>query len=185
MKGVPASNNCAQSKDPACLYADVAARSGEQSSKHPAQPCKRQHVPAAIDEWAAAWNTFDAKRMADAFTSDGVYADLAFGANFTGRAGVMEWVETTAAAIANVTVSIEHAFASGDDVAVVWTFGGEVNEDGPLPALATGPNARGTFAVQAVSTFVMCGEHIRRAADYYNQADVLRQVGIPADAPLS
>ena len=95
--------------------------------------------------------------------------------------GVAAWVQSTAAALANVTVDVEHTFASGSDVAVVWTFGGMVNVDGPLAAVVAGPNAGGTFAVPAASILKMRGERIASVGDYYNKVDLFLQVGIPAD----
>ena len=138
----------------------------------------RAQAPRAVREWAAAWNEGDAGKMAALFAGDGAYEDHAFGVEFRGRDGIAQWVSITNASIDDAHVEIQHAFRHGDRIAVEWTFSGK-NTAGGLAGL---PPTGESFSVPAVSIFEMGGEEIRRVEDYYNQADLLRQVGLPAGA---
>lgn len=131
-------------------------------------------IPPIVEKWAKAWETDDAQGMADLFTEDGVYEDFAFQARFQGRDGVATWVKLTAENIPEVRAEILDAFQAGDRVAVRWVFHGT-----PLRFAAIEATGK-SFAVPAVTVFEMEGDRIRRASDYYNLADLFRQVGLPA-----
>ena len=133
-------------------------------------------APRPVREWAAAWNTGSPERMAALFTEDGAYEDHAFQVEFRGRDGVAQWVEITNAAIADTRVEVEEASRAGDRIYVEWTFSGTNSAGG----LAGQPPTGKAFSVPAVSVFEMKGNKIRRVEDYYNLADLLRQVGLPA-----
>ncbi len=138
----------------------------------------RGPAPRAVREWAAAWNTGDAGRMAALFTEDGAYEDHAFQVEFRGRDGIAQWVEITAGSIDDARVEVHEAFRHGDRIAVEWTFSGEDTAGG----LAGQPPTGKSFSVPAASFFEVEGNKIRRVEDYYNLADLLRQLGLPADA---
>ncbi|SER94069.1 nuclear transport factor 2 family protein [Actinokineospora terrae] len=165
------------------LVAGLALTSSSLSVAEPAGPAAAQdsahrHFPRIVEQWADAWNRGDANALSALFTADGTYTDHAFQASFTGRAGVKQWVELTKRAITPLHATVHTAFRSGDQVAVTWTFSGTSTDQNPF----TPPNnpAGRSFAVKATSVFTLHRDHIATADDYYNLADLLRQVGLPA-----
>jgi steroid delta-isomerase-like uncharacterized protein len=135
-------------------------------------------LPRIVTRWAAAWNSGSPDRMAALFTADGVYEDLAFQTTFRGPEGVATWVSITTRSIRDARVEVLDAFRRGDRVAVRWTFSGR-----DTGAFAPGlPPTAGAFSVPASSLFELRGGKLRRVTDFYNLADLLRQVGLPAGA---
>ncbi|MFC6089675.1 ester cyclase [Saccharothrix lopnurensis] len=128
------------------------------------------------DEWAAAWNTNSPERMAALFTDTGSYTDHAFQATFTGKDGVAGWVANTHASIEDPRVEIVDAFRSGDRVAVRWEFSG--TDIGSFAEHL--PPTGKSFTVPVLTHFELKNGKIARCEDYYNLADLLRQVGLPS-----
>lgn len=131
-------------------------------------------IPPIAAQWAAAWENDDAQGMAALFTPDGIYEDFAFQARFDGQDGVAMWVEITARAIPDARAEIIDAFRAGDRVAIRWTFHGTPENFAAIPGTGR------SFAVPAATILNMDGEKIAKASDFYNLADVFRQVGIEA-----
>jgi steroid delta-isomerase-like uncharacterized protein len=150
------------------------ARAAEQETRD----ANRRPVPRVVRQWADAWNNGSPERMAALFTDDGTYEDHAFQVAFHGKDGVAQWVSITTGAIDETHVEVTRAFRGGDRIAVEWTFSGK-NTAGGLAGL---PPTGKSFSVPAVSIFEMEGNEIRRVDDYYNLADLLRQVGLPSGA---
>lgn len=146
---------------------------------HEARDANRRPAPRVVKQWAAAWNAGSPERMAALFTEDGVYEDHAFQVVFRGRDGVAQWVSITTGAIDDTHVEVTGAFRSGDRIAVQWTFSGTDSAGG----LGGQPPTGKSFSVPAASIFEMKGNKIRRVDDYYNLADLLRQLGLPSGAP--
>lgn len=137
----------------------------------PARP-----VPEIVQKWMTAWNRADARGMAELFTADGSYENFAFQAESRGRDGIVQWVAITAQNIPDAHGRVIDAFRVGDRVAVKWIFSGT-----PLRLGPTGGTGA-SFAVPAVSYFELRGGRIRRVSDFYNVADLLRQLGLPSGA---
>lgn len=138
----------------------------------------RRPVPRVVRQWAAAWNAGSPGEMAALFTRDGVYEDHAFQVVFRGRDGVAQWVAITSGAIDDTHVEVDEAFRSGDRIAVRWTFSGTDSASG----LGGRPPTGNSFSVPAASIFQIKGDKIQRVDDYYNLADLLRQITPPSDA---
>lgn len=114
--------------------------------------------------------------MAELFTEDGVYEDLAFGFVMEGKQGVVDWVSITLAGAPDTNVDVVYAFEAGERAAAHWIFSGTHTG-------AWGPDLPPTgepFLLPVASLFELEGELIRRVHDYYNLATWLRQVGLPA-----
>ena len=133
-------------------------------------------VPPIVQQWCTTWNTGDAKGMAALFVPAGIYEDFAFQAKSQSQAGVAQWVAITAKNIPNAHMQIIEAIQQGDRAAVKWIFSGTPG------ALGTTPSTGKSFAVAAVSFFELRGNRIVRVSDFYNLADILRQLGLPADS---
>jgi steroid delta-isomerase-like uncharacterized protein len=138
------------------------------------------HAPRIVQQWATAWTTLNPVAMSKLFDRNGVYTDHAFQASFTGPAGAKTWVELTADSINPAKVTIHDTIVQGDRIAVTWTFSGTFTENSPFtpPYSAAGKS----FAVPATSIITLHHGKIRSVDDYYNLADLLRQVGLPAGA---
>ena len=140
----------------------------------PPAPSERP-VPEVVARWLDAWNQADARGMAALFTENGVYQDFAFGARVQGREGVAGWVELTVQNIPDARGVVLDAFRVGDRAAVQWVFSGTPIRMGPVEG--TGKS----FSVPVTSVFVLQGDRIHEVSDYYNRAEVFRQVGLPSD----
>lgn len=130
----------------------------------------QRRVPRLVTQWARAWNTAAADDLASLFTARATYSDFAFGATFTGRAEIAEWVRITHRSIDNLDVEVTDAFRTSDRIAVRWTFSGQI-VGAPKP-----------FSVPASTVMEIRRGKITYNGDYYNLAEVLRQSGLPSDA---
>jgi steroid delta-isomerase-like uncharacterized protein len=132
------------------------------ASAHPAP-----RTPEIVQDWAAAWNTSDPQAMADLFTPDGTYTDLALNFVSTGHTAIAAWEQNTDLLIADVHITITEAFRSNNHIAAETIYSGHIN------------GAPNSFAVPAVTTFELHGNLISSDRDYYNLATVLAQSGLP------
>lgn len=152
------------------------------AAAEPHRPGTDQHrpdprVPRLIRQWARAWETGDAELMASLFTSDGSYTDHAFQATFRGREGIAQWVVITLDSIADPRAAITDVVRGSDRAAVRWTFTGTFITQDPFAPVA---DVRGrSFSVPAVSWFTFSRGRISTVEDYYNLADLMRQLGLP------
>ena len=131
-----------------------------------------------VRQWAEAWNSGSPEQMAGLFTEDGIYEDHAFQATFQGKDAVAQWVSVTTGAIDDVQVEITGTSRRGDLITVNWIFSGRDTAGG----LGGQPPTGNSFSVPAVSTFQMKGNKIQRVDDYYDLADLLRQLYPPSGA---
>jgi steroid delta-isomerase-like uncharacterized protein len=128
-----------------------------------------------VDRWAEAWNAHSPEQMAELFSADGVYEDLAFGFALEGKEGVANWVSITLAGAPDLHVDVVYSFQVDDRAAAHWIFSGTHTG-------AWGPDLPPTgepFSLPVASLFELDGDLIRRVGDYYNLATWLRQVGLP------
>jgi len=131
-------------------------------------------IPAIAGQWMTAWNTKSPQAMAALFTNDGVYEDLAFQFASTGHKAIAGWIAMGADHLPDLRIEITDAFEFGDRVAVRWIFSAT-----PL-LLGSVPGTGKPFSVPAASIFELREGKVAKAQDYYNLADVLRQLGLPA-----
>lgn len=133
-----------------------------------------RRTPAIVKAWIAAWNRGDPKAMAALFAEDGVYDDHAFQARSEGRAAIATFVAITNGNMPGAKAEIADVFQTGDRIAIEWIFSGA-----PLRFGAT-PLAGKSFSVPVVTLLRMKGDRIQHEDDFYNVADVFRQLGLPA-----
>ena len=127
-----------------------------------------------VAAWASAWNDADAEGVADLYTRDALYEDLAFQVVFSGHEGIAQWHAITARAIPDASVDVEEVIRSGDRIAVRWTFAGT-----PVAIGETATSGK-SFSVPVVTLMEVEGGRVARVTDAYNLADLLRQIGLPA-----
>ncbi|WP_033293702.1 nuclear transport factor 2 family protein [Amycolatopsis jejuensis] len=160
----------------AVLVGLTAATALPQDTAQASQSTVSTRYPHVVTAWANAWNTGDAARMAELFTADGTYRDNAFQVSMSGRDGVANWVTITGKSIGSPQVDLIDAFRSGDRIAVRWTFSG--TDVGAFDR--TRPASGKRFHVPVTTIIDLRGSRIRQVTDYYNLADVFRQIGLPA-----
>jgi len=132
------------------------------ASAHPAP-----RTPEIVEDWAAAWNSSEPQAMADLFTTDGTYTDLALNFVSTGHTAIAAWEQNTDRLIADVHITITQSFRSDNHIAAETIYSGHIN------------GAPNSFAVPAVTIFELHGNLISSDRDYYNLATVLAQSGLP------
>ncbi len=126
-----------------------------------------------FQEYVEAWNGRRADRVLAFFADDCVYENLARGATYRGKAELRAWVEGTFAAIPDTTLELSSLFASGRWVGCEWVMNG--THTGDLPGIpATGKR----FSVRGATVAEVTGGKIARAADYWDLATFLRQLGV-------
>lgn len=130
-------------------------------------------VPPIVAKWADAWNRCDSAAMAKLYTTDAIYDDFAFQGRSEGTEGIANWVDITCKNIGNVRVTVLEATQSGDQITIRWVFDGTPPKGTPL---ATGKS----FSVPVLTQLKLKGQLIQYNGDYYNLADLFRQLGIPA-----
>ncbi|MEC3973841.1 nuclear transport factor 2 family protein [Amycolatopsis sp. H20-H5] len=118
--------------------------------------------------WASAWSGTDPQALATLFTPDATYTDLAIQVVCEGQDGVAEWKQRTDQLIADVRVTVNASFRSGDQVAIETTYAGHIH-GAPSP-----------FAVPATTILRLRHGLIAADRDYYSLATVLAQSGLPA-----
>jgi hypothetical protein len=124
-------------------------------------------TPVIATAWAEAWNGTSPQALADLFTPDGTYTDLAAGASLTGRDQIAGWKSGTDQLIADVHISVTEAFRKGSHVAIESVYSGQIY------------GAPHAFSVPETTILEMDGKLIASDKDYYNLGTVLTQSGLP------
>ncbi|GAA3807113.1 hypothetical protein GCM10022403_046510 [Streptomyces coacervatus] len=131
-----------------------------------------------VRSWAQRWNAGDAAGMTELFTVDCSYRDRAFQTHFTGLEGVAEWMRITQSHIPDLHIELHAAFGNERQAMARYTLSGTFGPDHPFDA---GQEVAGsTFSVPAASCFTVREGRIHAVEDFYNLADVMRQLGLPA-----
>lgn len=127
-------------------------------------------LPEIAIAWAAAWNGKPAEALGGLFTPDGTYTDHAIGLTLTGQEQISGWKARTNAMIDDASVTVSHAYRSGDHVTIEAVYAGHI-KGAPTP-----------FAVP-MATLLDTRDDLLITADrdYYSLASVLAQSGLPAD----
>jgi steroid delta-isomerase-like uncharacterized protein len=126
----------------------------------------------ALEEWAAAWSTADAARLASIFTDDCVYEDPTMGVLTHGKAELTAFADGIFAAIPDFTIELSARFACSGWAGMEWTMSG--THSGDLPALpATGK----PFTLRGASILELSTDRIGRCTDYWDMTAFLKQIG--------
>jgi len=135
------------------------------------------------DAYCEATSRHDGEAVASFFTEDGIYVDHVLGQRHQGKAaivGFFEWGEAQASTDSRLTL-LDH-FETADRYTLVWDFSGthdRSSEDPPLPA--TGKK----FVVRGVSVGTLEGGKIKENTDYWNMVELLSQIGLLPEEPVS
>ncbi|MFC8248301.1 nuclear transport factor 2 family protein [Streptomyces chartreusis] len=131
-----------------------------------------------VRSWAQQWNAGDAVGMAELFTEDCSYWDRAFQAHLTGREGVAAWIRTSQSHIPDLHIELLAALGGEQQAMARYTLSGTFGPEHPFD---TGQEIAGhAFSVPAASYFTMREGRIHAVEDFYNLADLMRQLDLPA-----
>ena len=126
-----------------------------------------------LDDWAAAWSSHDPERVLALFTEDCVLEDVTFGVATRGKQELRDFASGAFAGVPDLKFDLTSRFATDGWGAIEWVMSGTHKGDFPgLPA--TGKR----FSVRGSSTLELMGGKIRREADYWDAATLMRQVGL-------
>lgn len=131
-------------------------------------------IPVVAEQWMTAWNSKSPQAMVALFTEDGIYEDLAFQVASVGHKSIAGWISVGTDHMPDIRIDITDAFQSDERVALRWTFTATPTFLGPVRS--TGQR----FSVPAASIFEMREGRIAKVQDYYNLADILRQLKLPS-----
>ena len=126
-----------------------------------------------LDDWAIAWSSRDPDKVLSLFTDDCVYEDVTFGAINRGKKELRAFAEGVFAGVPDFKVEVTARFVAGTRGGIEWLMSGTHKDDFPgMPA--TGKR----FSTRGVTIVELQAGKIRRNADYWDAAGVMRQVGL-------
>jgi steroid delta-isomerase-like uncharacterized protein len=125
------------------------------------------------DHWAAAWSSHNTEELLTLFTDDCVYEDVTFGVVNRGKEELRAFADGVFAGVPDFKIEVTAQFASGTWASMEWVMSGTHKGDFPgMPA--TGKR----FSTRGVTVLELDAGKIRRNADYWDAAGVMRQVGL-------
>ena len=134
---------------------------------------------AFFDSYLAAWNAHDSGAVARHMADDAVYEDVALGRVLHGPSEIALFVEEVTRSSSDFRFEVVSLFTAGNDYANEWVMlGTNERELRGVPATGRSFRVRGA-SVGRVDT----SGRIVENRDYYNLAELFRQLGIWPNAP--
>jgi limonene-1,2-epoxide hydrolase len=118
--------------------------------------------------WVDGWNSPDPEKLAEVFTSDGIYQDVPFALNKKGATEIRELHRFFHEAVGGLYVKLIAAHVAGGHGTIEWFFGG--NDVGVF-------KSGKSFEVRGVSVIDVVEGRISLDRDYYDVATIMKQVG--------
>ena len=132
-----------------------------------------------IDRYVQAWNSHDARKVAELMAEDVNFEDVAAGQTHHSRQAVEAFAASTLVWSADLSMVVVTSQQDGDQYAFEWELSG--TNTGAVAGL---PATNKPFRIRGVSIGERDGEgRIVRNRDYWNLADYLVQVGILPELP--
>jgi steroid delta-isomerase-like uncharacterized protein len=130
-------------------------------------------VERVLNDWATAWSSHDTEKVLSLFTDDCVYEDVTFGAINHGKKELRAFADGVFAGVPDFKVELTARFVAGPQAGMEWVMSGTHKGDFPgMPA--TGKR----FSIRGVTILELQAGKIRRNSDYWDAANVMRQVGL-------
>ena len=134
---------------------------------------------AFFDAYLDAWNAHDAAAVARHMADDVIYEDVALGRVLHGPSEVALFVEEATRSSSDFRFEVVSLFTAGTDYANEWVMVGTNDRQ----VRGVSPTGR-SFRVRGASIGrVDARGRIVENRDYYNLAELLRQLGILPTAP--
>jgi steroid delta-isomerase-like uncharacterized protein len=132
-----------------------------------------------FDTYLAAWNAHDSAAVARHMADDAVYEDVALGRVLRGPSEIASFVEEATRSSSDFRFENLSLFTAGSDYANEWIMlGTNDREVGGVPATGRSFRVRGA----SIGKLDQNGRIVENR-DYYNLAELLRQLGMPPTAP--
>lgn len=127
-----------------------------------------------VEEYLAAWNSYDGPAVAAFMAEDVTYEDLSSGEVYQGRAAVQTYVEGTYGFSSDYRFVVVSAQADGRRYAIEWEMlGSNTGPSGGFPATGKPYRIRGA----SIGELDAAGK-IARNRDYWNLAAYLVEIGL-------
>ena len=127
---------------------------------------------SVAQKWIDGWNSKQPGILVAAFTTDGVYQDMAFGITKKGSQEIRDLHKFFHDAVGGLYVKLVAAHIARGHGTIEWIFGGT-----DVGVFKTGK----PFSVAGVSVIEVRNGRISRNLDYYDAATIMKQVGaLPA-----
>ena len=132
-----------------------------------------------FDTYLAAWNAHDSVAVARHMADDAVYEDVALGRVLRGPSEIASFVEEATRSSSDFRFENVSLFTAGSDYANEWIMlGTNDREVGGVPATGRSFRVRGA----SIGKLDQNGRIVENR-DYYNLAELLRQLGMLPTAP--
>ena len=132
-----------------------------------------------FDTYLAAWNAHDSAAVARHMADAAVYEDVALGRVLRGPSEIASFVEEATRSSSDFRFENLSLFTAGSDYANEWIMlGTNDREVGGVPATGRSFRVRGA----SIGKLDQNGRIVENR-DYYNLAELLRQLGILPTAP--
>jgi steroid delta-isomerase-like uncharacterized protein len=124
-----------------------------------------------LQDWNEAWNAHEVERILSYFTDDIVFEDLGGARVMRGKEEMRTWINETLSAFPDFRTDLKSLFVSGEWAGSEWVASGTFK--GQLPRLK--PTGK-SYSVRGASIMELHDGKIKRNADYYDSATVIRQL---------
>jgi steroid delta-isomerase-like uncharacterized protein len=125
------------------------------------------------ERYYGAWNSHDAKQVAELMADDVLFEDLALGVVHNGREAVAEFAAESATFSSDYRFKVVTSQESGDNYCIEWEMSG-TNDGAGAGLPATGK----PYLIRGVSVGVLASGKVKRNRDYWNAADFMTQIGL-------
>ena len=138
-----------------------------------ARPAAAQDDQEVLDAWAAAWSSGSGEGAAAAYTEDGVYEDVPFGATVEGRAAIAEYWQAYFEEAQEGALTVESAVAIPGGFVVQW-------RDAFTHAPTGAP-----VSYLGISILEVADGRVARETAYYDRATIYTQEGGTCEGPAA
>lgn len=120
-----------------------------------------------------AWNAHDVNAFTKLLADDTVWESDAFPTAFRGQEGARQFFQVYVGAFPDLRFDLEQVLSDGDHVVVRWKSAG--TQRGDLPGI---PATNRTTSLHGCSVSEVKGGKIKRAWVYFDNASMMRQLGV-------
>jgi steroid delta-isomerase-like uncharacterized protein len=126
-----------------------------------------------LDEYEAAWSSGNPQRLAALCSDDCLYEDIPLGAVNRGPDEVAAFAAVAMEAFPDFRLELLARIAGETWAAAEWRVTG--THEGDLPSM---PRTGKRFDFRGASIFELEGDKIKRCSDFWDMADLRRQLGL-------
>src|SRR3954454_22992630 len=128
---------------------------------------------AAVADVLQYWNAHDIEGIVAFYDEEIVWRNMALEETYEGKAGVREFLSRLMVALPDLTFSVEHKIARGDNVSEQWTVRGT-----HLGTFMGVPPTGRPIEIKALSMVLMRDGKFLRDEFYWDSRQVMHQMGL-------